>query len=71
MISIEENSNSAPVERIPALAISDGCLPYSKVKVFMEKEQILHFVSADGLLESETNKELIEHELSDMNNLKK
>ena len=50
-------------EKTPLLVISDACISYSNDKIYMGRGHIAHFVSADGAMKSETNKELIDRNL--------
>ena len=59
----ENGSGTTARKKTPVLVISDACISYSKDKVYMGRGHISHFMSVDGLMISETNKELIDHNL--------
>ena len=58
------------VESVPAFKNKKHCISYSTDKITMGKGNIAHFASSDALLESEINKELIDMQLFDVENLK-
>ena len=64
----QEVGKIAHIESAPTLKINN-CISYSKDKVTMGKGNVAHFVSSDGLAESEINKDLIKNQLFDVEGL--
>ena len=64
----QEVGKIAYIESAPTLKLNN-CISYSKDKVTMGKGTVAHFVSSDGLAESEINKDLIKNQLFDVEGL--